>query len=124
MWAAILAMTILRSANAGSLEELLDNWTSPEELGRWTRLDMSHEELSGTIPDAVGFMTALESLDLSFNSLRGPIPDAVGSLQRLEEFRVGATHMPGEPVNKLSGPIPHAVGAWTRLRTFGSMTTI
>ena len=98
------------------------------------------QKLSGTIPDAVGSMIALESLDLSSNILRGPIPHAVGtmialesldlrykilrdpiphagSMQGLEEFLVRS--FPSESSdNKSRGPIPHAVGAWTRLRDF------
>ena len=120
MWAAILAMTILRSADAGSLQELLDKWMSPPESspGYWTLLDVNRQNLSGTIPDAVGMMTALEYFELSYNILRGPIPHAVGSMQRLKEFQVKSMSSEWIDSNKLRGPIPHAVGSWSRLSAF------
>ena len=127
MWAAILAMTILRSVNAGWRAERLQTFilsceerlpgelrgAIPKLVGSWSKLTQLHlafQTLSGSIPHVIGSMTALTSFNVVYNMLHGPIPDAVGSLLRLASFEVEK--------NSLRGPIPHAVGSLLRLASF------
>ena len=76
--------------------------------GNVTDLVLSFNELSGTIPAAVGGLTNLEQLDLSFNKkLSGPIPTELGNLTNLEQLALSN--------NALSGPIPTELGNLTQL---------
>ena len=46
--------------------------------GRVTELDLSGNNLRGTLPAELASLTELASLDLSGNQLRGQIPDVRG----------------------------------------------
>ncbi|XP_074282224.1 receptor-like protein EIX2 [Silene latifolia] len=61
-------------------------------------LNLSHNQLSGTIPVNIGGLKSLESLDLSNNKLRGSIPTSIGELYMLSNLNLS--------YNNLSGPIP------------------
>ncbi|KAJ9679641.1 hypothetical protein PVL29_021539 [Vitis rotundifolia] len=94
-------------------------------------LDLSSNDLNGSIPDAFGNMTTLAYLDLSRNELRGSIPDAFGNMTTLAYLELS--------YNYLNGSIPDAFGnmttlayldlSWNELRgsipdAFGNMTTL
>lgn len=91
------------------------NWLSDEPLGTWygveteggrvVYLDLcgpGGNNLRGSIPSALGNLTALEELRLSNNFLTGPIPSALGRLRRLDVLRLSN--------NALSGPVPSELG--------------
>ncbi|XP_074284270.1 receptor-like protein EIX2 [Silene latifolia] len=61
-------------------------------------LNLSHNQLSGIIPVNIGGLKSLESLDLSNNKLRGSIPTSIGELYMLSHLNLS--------YNNLSGPIP------------------
>ena len=62
-------------------------------------LNLSHNKLSGEIPDSLGDFSGLTDLDLSHNSLSGQIPVGIG--QRLTSIvNLDLSH------NHLTGPIP------------------
>lgn len=63
-----------------------------------SKLYLSHNELSGEIPPALGKLQNLKYLDLSCNKLSGEIPPELGELQKLMYLDVRD--------NRLSGPIP------------------
>ena len=67
-------------------------------LGRVTKVDLSSESLSGTIPSELGGLSYLAGLDLSTNSLTGEIPTELGWLSYLAELRLSG--------NSLTGCIP------------------
>jgi Leucine-rich repeat (LRR) protein len=71
-------------------------------------MDLSFNNLSGNIPQAVGDMTNLQSLDLSHNSLTGKIPSSLTNLISLAYFNVS--------YNQLEGSIPLG----NRFSTFSS----
>ncbi|KAF5794302.1 putative non-specific serine/threonine protein kinase [Helianthus annuus] len=61
-------------------------------------LNLSHNHLSGSIPDSIGNMKALNSLDFSDNQLSGTIPPSMAALNFLSSINL--SH------NNLSGRIP------------------
>ena len=71
--------------NWGSTTEPLDEWfgVTADSSGNVTALELPGNNLSGTLPAALGSFTGLTTLDLSDNRLSGTIPDlsALTSLQ-------------------------------------------
>ncbi|GKV48975.1 hypothetical protein SLEP1_g55747 [Rubroshorea leprosula] len=61
-------------------------------------LNLSWNHLSGKIPEKIGQMENLESLDFSKNGLSGMIPNSMSSLTKLSYLNLS--------YNNLSGPIP------------------
>ena len=85
------------------------NWDSAEPLNTWfgvtllgndrvAELDLSANNVRGTLPADLGSLTELNALDLSENQLRGPIPEELGDLLQLRDLYLDD--------NQLSGPIP------------------
>ncbi|OEL16812.1 Receptor-like protein 2 [Dichanthelium oligosanthes] len=68
------------------------------QLGALASLDLSFNNLSGEIPESICNLTNLRFLDLSNNHLTGPMPAALGGLNFLSELNVSN--------NDLEGPIP------------------
>ncbi len=90
------------------------NGTIPSELGHLTYLEflyLSENQLSGTIPPALGILSNLIELGLWSNELTGSIPPELGRLANLEMLHLGA--------NELSGPIPPELGNLTNLAELG-----
>jgi hypothetical protein len=58
------------------------NSASPPQV---TTIALSNKNLSGTIPNSLATMTALQSISLDYNNFTGPIPDlsSLSSLQFL-----------------------------------------
>ncbi|XP_027368467.1 receptor-like protein 13 [Abrus precatorius] len=69
-------------------------------LGNINALNLSHNHLSGTIPQSFSNLVKVESLDLSFNNLSGAIPSNLTMLYFLAIFNVS--------YNNLSGSTPTA----------------
>ncbi|XP_074270244.1 receptor-like protein EIX1 [Silene latifolia] len=61
-------------------------------------LNLSFNQLSGMIPENIGGLKSLVSLDLSENKLRGSIPTSIGELYSLSHLNLS--------YNNLSGQIP------------------
>ncbi|XLU65913.1 hypothetical protein S245_025122 [Arachis hypogaea] len=75
-------------------------------------LNLSHNRLTGTIPKEIGNMTQLESLDLSKNELTGEIPESMSSLSFLSNLNLS--------FNNLRGQIPSG----TQLQRFSELSYI
>ena len=85
------------------------------EGGRVVGLDLSGSRLApgvlgGTVPDALGQLSALKSLDLSYNAFSGAIPTALGLLAGLENLDLSS--------NRLTGAIPEELARLPGLRAF------
>ena len=120
------------STNWGT-DEALDHWHGVTASGgdRVERLNLHTNNLTGSIPSALGDLFNLVSLNLHTNNLTGPIPPALGDLSNLVSLFLGANNLTG-PIppalgdlsnlaelnlhaNNLTGPIPPALGALTNL---------
>ena len=89
------------------------NWSTATAIASWdgvttggtpsrvTKVELSSESLTGTIPAELGSLFELTHLNLSSNSLTGDIPRELGRLFNLEEIRLSG--------NSLTGCIPLAL---------------
>ncbi|CAI7861830.1 unnamed protein product, partial [Closterium sp. NIES-54] len=57
--------------------------------------DLSNNALTGSIPDIISLLTALNNLDLSYNSLTGSVPGSVFLLADLSFLNVNGNHLNG-----------------------------
>ena len=111
-WRALVA---LYEAMEGESWTRNDHWNvatidvpSAGEVGLWygvsvesnrvVALDLSDNGLTGTLPQELGYLTAIRSIRLQRNALTGPIPSQVGDLENLRELYLQS--------NRLSEPIP------------------
>ncbi|MCO5546783.1 hypothetical protein L7F22_000219 [Adiantum nelumboides] len=76
-------------------------------LHQLTILDLSNNQLSGSLPDDLGRLANLHTLDLSQNFLSGAIPSTFGGLSDLVNLSLAA--------NKLNESIPTSFGALHQL---------
>ncbi len=81
--------------------------TAIGDLTALTFLDLSGNQLSGYIPAEIGGLTALGSLDLSWNTLSGNIPTEIAGITGLYYLRLRG--------NQLTGSIPTQLGTLTSL---------
>lgn len=70
-------------------------------------IDLSSNNLLGTIPEGIANLLILGTLNLSHNQLTGKIPEKMGSLGRLETLDLSS--------NQLSGSIPPSMSSMTFL---------
>ncbi len=100
--------------------------------GHVTRLELSHNQVSGSIPNSMGYtLSQLTSLKLGHNQLSGKIPSSLGHLTQLTTLELNNNQLSGHiPVpigylsqlqrlvlsnNQLSGLIPRSIGKLSRL---------
>ncbi len=98
------------------------NWLSSKPLGQWhgvrtnaagevTHLALRINNLSGSLPAALGELDALEVLSLDRNSLSGALPAELGNLSNLTRLAMNR--------NSLSGAIPAELGNLSNLSIIG-----
>lgn len=98
------------------------NWLSERPLGEWhgvtvngqgqvTHLSLRNNNLSGSLPAALGELTSLEVLSLDRNSLTGGLPSELGNLSNLTRLALNR--------NQLSGSIPSELGNLSNLSIIG-----
>ncbi|MCE2422709.1 MAG: hypothetical protein J4G03_05305, partial [Gemmatimonadetes bacterium] len=87
-------------------DEPLDDWygVSADTLGNVTRLDLSYNDLTGSIPAELGNLESLWYLNLSSNGLTGSIPAELGDLEILADLRLHGN-------SGLTGPLPNDLTA-------------
>ena len=105
-------LVALYNATGGANWTHNTNWLSNNDISTWhgvsvsngqvTDLNLSLNNLTGTIPAELGNLTSLERLVLVGNPLRGAIPAELGNLTNLEMLNLS--------YNQLSGAIPAALG--------------
>ena len=82
------------------------NGSLPAELGDLGELTFltiwDNDDLAGTIPPELGYLSNLDTLQLFGNNLTGPIPPELGNLSELTRLWLGN--------NALTGPIPKELG--------------
>ena len=97
------------------------NWLSSEPVGTWhgvtvtggrvTDLQLSNNQLTGSIPAELGNLASLLGLYLHNNQLMGSIPSQLGNLTSLTGL--------GLDNNRLTGSIPSQLGNLTSLTVLG-----
>ena len=111
-----LGVTVAESGGVDRVTEIsvtiLRNLTGtlPEQLGELsalTLLDLSSNNITGSIPTALGDLSELEHLALHQNDLTGSIPEELDKLLNLEHLSLNN--------NDLSGSIPAALGDLSEL---------
>lgn len=96
--------------------------TTVTSLTSLTRVDLSRNQLTGTIPIGLGTRPDLAVLNLGSNRLTGTIPSAVGNIAQLTSLSLDN--------NKLSGTIPQLGLTLTTIvlnnnhLTMGSLTSV
>ena len=99
-------------------------------------IDLSSNDLWGSIPTEISSLSGLESLNLSCNNLMGSIPEKMGSMKALESLDLSRNHLSGEipqsmknlsflshlnlSYNNFSGRIPSS----TQLQSFDEISYI
>ena len=96
-----LAGTASLNWNASTTVSAWEGITLNASSTRITALELSDDDLDGTLPAALGGLSALVTLDLSDNDLTGEIPAEFGRLWSLETVRLSG--------NGLTGCIPVAL---------------
>ena len=108
-----------------------------EENLKFVRIiDVSSNNLSGSIPIEISFLFELRFLNLSRNHLMGSIPEKIGGMKELESIDLSRNHISGEippslsnltflsyldlSYNNLSGRIPSS----TQLQSFDALNYI
>ena len=114
--------------NQWDFDQPIDNWygVTTNQVGDVVQLDLSGNGLRGSLPNQIGFLSALKVLRLEFNQLSGPLPDGLGILFNLEELVAFNNNLEGSlpdtivnlrllrrlslSNNKLTGSLPSRIG--------------
>ena len=137
------ALVALYEATDGQGWRRRANWLSDEPLWSWAgvrvddsarvvQLRLSNNNLRGSIPAEIRYLTALEILSVADNRLSGTIPPEIGELGALTVLDMANNRLPGTiPAelgnlsnlihldlsrNRLTGPMPASLGGLTSLR--------
>ncbi|MFK7954353.1 MAG: leucine-rich repeat domain-containing protein, partial [Ekhidna sp.] len=97
--------------------EIIDGVGSPTPINSWhgvtlttdrvSGLDLSSNNLGGTLPIEIGDLTALGTLDLAINLISGSVPTTIGALTALSDMNLLG--------NSFSGTIPTAINSLVNL---------
>ena len=115
------ALTALYNATDGANWTPNTNWATDQPLSSWhgvttnsdgrvTRLELDGNGLDGTLPAALGDLSALEQLDLQNNALSGALPDELANLTNLTSLLLNESRA-------LTGPLPDGLRELSGLET-------
>jgi len=82
------------------------NWNT-----EWNLIDLSNNNLTGTIPSQIGELSALTRLIMHANNLSGNIPATIGNASELRQIWLFS--------NQLNGILPNEIGNLTHLTHLG-----
>jgi hypothetical protein len=68
---------------------------SIDDAGMLTKVQLRSKGLSGSIPDTIGEMVALEVLDFSENALYGSIPESFATCSKLTKLNLFSNQLTG-----------------------------
>jgi Leucine rich repeat len=104
-----------------------------DEDGRFVNLWVMDNNVTGSLPHEIGFLTNLTILHLAFNMISGSIPTSVGCLLQLKSLILNGNSLTGKipsevglitdmisldlGVNQLTGQIPSEIGRLSHLST-------
>ncbi len=101
------ALTTFYFATGGSQWQRNENWrdadstlaqwfgVTTDDAGRVIAIDLSANQLTGTIPPRLGALLHLQTLDLSDNELVGSIPPDLGNLTTLSTLYLAGNNLTG-----------------------------
>ncbi|KAM0052954.1 putative non-specific serine/threonine protein kinase [Helianthus debilis subsp. tardiflorus] len=100
----VSANTLLPKTNFSkvlSILDISDNSLPPSLIYPWLfnfsnsliDIDLSYNELNGSIPEAFGAFTSLQKLDLTTNVLKGRIPTSFGNFSNLRSLYLGGNSL-------------------------------
>ncbi len=112
------SLTLVTLYNSMNGSNWTNTWTLTQPINTWNgitlnawgcveAIDLSENQLSGTIPPEIGNFSYLTSLNLGDNQITGAIPPEIANLIRLEELQIDN--------NQLTGNIPVGFGNLTHL---------
>jgi len=134
------ALVALYHATNGADWNKNGNWLSDAPLGEWygvttdihdrvVELNLSQNQLRGTLPPEIGQLADLVNLDVYGNQLHGEIPPEIGNLDSLTHLSLWANQFQGSippemgdmaslewaalGINELTGEIPRELGNLT-----------
>jgi len=107
-WAEITGGLPTANCNLQNLEGVTLN-----SLGRVQTLYLTNNNLVGTIPEEIGYLTSIESIGLSNNYLTGEIPSTICNFINLKSIYFHDTFVTG--FNNLTGSIPDCIGGLVNL---------
>ena len=92
----------------------LDQWhgVTTDDEGRVISLDLAYNELTGSIPEALGQLNNLQDLYLGGNQLTGSIPETIGQLKNLQVLSLVNNQLTGT----MTGTIPETIGQLKNLQ--------
>lgn len=93
------------------------NWLTGNPVSTWfgvtissnrvITLTLNSNNLTGSLPDSISYLTGLTSLNLSKNKITGDIPSTIGRLSALTSLNLSA--------NSFTGSLPDSIGLLTGL---------
>jgi Leucine-rich repeat (LRR) protein len=93
--------------DVSNCEGVVELWGKYYSIENTDSLNLSFNQLTGSIPPEIGSLTNLTYLNLGYNELTGEIPPEIGSLTNLTYLNLG--------YNELTGEIPPEIGNLTNL---------
>ena len=113
------ALIAFYDSTGGDNWQINDNWKSDKPLGEWygvgtdeegrvRKLDLTNNNLAGSIPSKIGDLEKLTNIILESNDITGSIPLEIEHLHQLEILNIRW--------NNLTGVIPPGIGNLVNLR--------